>query len=53
MIKILDSDQNPWVRVLTAGCDPLLQQLNVVKGQRIRTNPMQTNVDGHGYDKDP
>ena len=27
--------------------------VNVVKGQRIRTNPMQTNVDGHGYDKDP
>ena len=30
MIKILDSDQNPWVRVLTAGCDPLLQQFNDV-----------------------
>ena len=30
MIKILDSDQNPRVRVLTAGCDTLLQEFNDV-----------------------
>ena len=30
MIKILDSDQNPRVRVLTAGCDTLLREFNDV-----------------------
>ena len=30
MIKILDSDQNHRVRVLTAGCDTLLQEFNDV-----------------------
>ncbi len=30
MIKLLDSDQNPWIRVLTAGCHPLLQEFNDV-----------------------
>ncbi|CAB4017096.1 Transposon Ty3-G Gag-Pol poly, partial [Paramuricea clavata] len=30
MIKILDSDQKPRVSVVTAGCDPLLQEFNDV-----------------------
>ena len=30
MIKILDSDQKPRVNVVTAGCDPLLQEFNDV-----------------------
>ena len=32
MIKILDSDQKPRVNVVTAGCDPLLQEFNVFEG---------------------
>jgi hypothetical protein len=43
MIKILDPDQNPRVSVLTAGCDPLLQEFNdVFEGLNYYSNEKNT-----------